>query len=687
MCDSLEALRSSFLHEAQSAPKLFRDLAKVEQYIAESYKARAFIELIQNADDAQATSFGVHELPLGFAAGNDGRLFTYEDLEALCRSGASQKHRGGNTIGYRGIGFKSVVNLAKTIVVFSGEFAFFFNKKTTKSLFSDATDVPLIRIPHPLMLCGNESLFAEAARLRERFGYNSLFIFQELNDRLSSEEFSAFDRSCLLFLHNIRSVQFSFHGIARTIAVDVTGDADGNAIAAIKENGSQDAWNILRSPRDSNNMLAMKTAEGSIIPAHPDESVFHSFTPTTEFAGAYLKINGDYSTDPSRQSVDMDECSTKSLADVVALLADTVVAILSGKSVNPGFFTPLVDVKPWTSNRSRPRLLPSLAESLHGMTIRDSKGRGVPFSSMRLRPEWLNYDDYEQLCRRSESSVSKDLLARYPELPAFLEQMNVPTLLLSDVMDNVNERPVSPLGNAEIFAKLVKQYRYDLSEGRLHQIKQLKIFPVGERIVSASDVRTTSQLNREFLQYVLDNADAPDLKMVFGKLGITSNSELQQTVSPQPCPPPQSQHRAAMLPPFFKTQPALKQWRSAEHNAAEYIGSLKGVRAVNDVSLANLGYDLEVLLDNQKKIFIEVKSITAFSEPFRLTNNEYSSAHHYGNYYFVALVVNGDPFQIQVIRNPVESVALHKQCERWSWYCEDYVATLAAINEITDSAK
>ena len=196
---SLETLRSSFLQEAQSVPKLFRDLAKVEQYIAEGYKTRAFIELIQNADAAQADCFGVHELPSGLAAGNDGRPFTYEDLEALCRSGASHKHRGGKTIGYRGIGFKSVVNLAKTIFVFSGEYAFFFNKDATKSLFADVPDVPLIRIPHPLPVSGNERLFAEVVRLRERFQYNTLFIFQEFNERLSAEEFSLFDRSSLLF--------------------------------------------------------------------------------------------------------------------------------------------------------------------------------------------------------------------------------------------------------------------------------------------------------------------------------------------------------------------------------------------------------------------------------------------------------------------------------------------------------
>jgi hypothetical protein len=687
MGNSLESLRSSFLQKAQNAPKLFRDLAKVEQYIADSYKTRAFIELIQNADDAQAGRFGIHEIPLGFAAGNDGRPFTYDDLEALCRSGASHKQRGGNTIGYRGIGFKSVVNLAKTVFVFSGGYAFFFNKNTTKSLFTDVPDVPLIRIPHPLPLSGNEGLFAAVARLRERLQYKTVFIFQELNERLSSEEFAVFDRSALLFLHNIRLVEFGFHGSNRKIAVEITGDSDGNEVATLSENGGHDVWNIVRSPRDPTNMLALKTAEGSIVPALPEESVFHSFTPTTEFAGAYVKINGDYSTDPSRQSLDMDECSTKSLADLVELLADTVVSILNGKSSKPGFFTPFVNVKPSAPNRSSPKLLPSLAEHLHGMTLRDSWGRTVPFTSLRLRPDWLNYDDYEQICCRHISSIGKGLLAIYPELPAFLGRMNVPTLLIPDVMDHLNERPVSPLGNAQIFIRLVKQYRYDLHESRVQQIKQLKVFPVRDGVVTAVNVKATSALNRDFLQFVADNADGPDLKMVFGKLGIALNSSFQEKPSPQPSSPQERGQRDGSLPPFFKTQPALKQWRSAEHNAAEYIRALNGVVAVNDMSVANVGYDLEVTLQSQRKVFVEVKSVTAFSDPFRLTNNEYSSAHQYGDDYFVALVINGDPFQIRVIRNPVASLALHKQCERWSWYCEDYSTTLAAINEITDSAR
>lgn len=40
----INSLRTEFIQEATNAPKLFKDLAKVEHYIAESYKTRSFIE-------------------------------------------------------------------------------------------------------------------------------------------------------------------------------------------------------------------------------------------------------------------------------------------------------------------------------------------------------------------------------------------------------------------------------------------------------------------------------------------------------------------------------------------------------------------------------------------------------------------------------------------------------------------
>src|SRR5918997_4111086 len=145
----LEEVRRPLLEEARRSPDLLSDLAGLEQYVAESYDARSFVELLQNADDAGASRFAVQRSGEFLLVANDGRPFTRTDFESLCRSAASHKHRG-TTIGYRGIGFKSVVGFAETVYVFSGELEAVFSRERTAREVPGASRVPLVRIPHPV---------------------------------------------------------------------------------------------------------------------------------------------------------------------------------------------------------------------------------------------------------------------------------------------------------------------------------------------------------------------------------------------------------------------------------------------------------------------------------------------------------------------------------------------------------
>ena len=119
-------IQQQFIQEATHSPLLLSDLASMETYIAESYRDRSFIELLQNADDANSKRFIIKRTGHFLIVANDGRLFTENDLIAICRSGASTKKRGGSSIGYRGIGFKSVVNLAERVHIISGELSLNF---------------------------------------------------------------------------------------------------------------------------------------------------------------------------------------------------------------------------------------------------------------------------------------------------------------------------------------------------------------------------------------------------------------------------------------------------------------------------------------------------------------------------------------------------------------------------------
>ncbi len=686
--EMLNSLITDFIQEANSAPKLFRDLAKVEQYIAESYKTRSFIELIQNADDAKSTAFGVYGFDDGLIVANNGQLFTIEDVEALCRSGSSNKVRGGNTIGYRGIGFKSVVNLSKRIYVFSGQFAFYFDKNSTLKLLPNIPDVPLIRIPHLLEAENDDVLLKAVNEVRRKREYTTLFVFMEINRRIAEEELSEFDKSSLLFLNSIKKVDIELEHIKRTIVIEK--DLFNNqSVVRLKEADHIDEWKILSSRNDQRDIVALKRIEESIIPASLTESVIHSFTPTVEFAGAYIKINGDYTTDPSRKNIDMDEISQKSFDNAISVIVETIVGILDGEVVEKGFFTPFVNVTGGEGSKFRGMLFKAISNKLAKKTLKNFNGKSIKFSSIRLRPDWLNYEDYEKLCHSDLASLSKDLVTQYPEMPLVLEQLGIKKLYLEETLQKVNSTKLSTTGAGQIGVKIINQYRYDLNEEKVNKIKDLRIFPIKGNFVSAKEITSIDEVNKDFTDYIFNNVDRHDIKPFFSKLNIPIElksdcepSNLSKVINGNPQDIESQTSGQIKDKSLFKTTPNIQKWRSAEKNAQEYFKAMSEVLSVTDVSNANMGYDLEILLSNGQKLYVEVKSVSSFSEPIKITNNEYASAHNYGSSYYLGIVINDELFQIKLIPDPIKALSFEKQIERWSWFCDSYKENLKEINEL-----
>lgn len=81
-------------------------------------------------------------------------------------------------------------------------------------------------------------------------------------------------------------------------------------------------------------------------------------------------------------------------------------------------------------------------------------------------------------------------------------------------------------------------------------------------------------------------------------------------------------------------------------------------------------------------MYVEVKSMISFSQPFKITNNEYTCAHNYGDKYYIALVINDDDFKVKFIQNPIANLHFEKKCEQWSWFCEEYKFELQSIENI-----
>jgi hypothetical protein len=84
-------------------------------------------ELLQNAEDAGATAVSMSLQNENFVFTHNGEAFNSETFQSLCQFGFSNK-RHLHTIGFRGIGFKSVFSIGPDVNVFSPGLSFCFNE-------------------------------------------------------------------------------------------------------------------------------------------------------------------------------------------------------------------------------------------------------------------------------------------------------------------------------------------------------------------------------------------------------------------------------------------------------------------------------------------------------------------------------------------------------------------------------
>ena len=320
----LERVRKPLLEEALKSPTLLSDLAGLEQYVAESYDARAFVELLQNADDAGASCFSVLRADRFLLAANNGHCFTETEFESLCRSAASSKHRG-EAIGFRGIGFKSVVGLAKTVHVISGELQATFSRERTAADVPQASRVPLVRIPHPLMPPDRREFGDQLDHLIADH-FNTVFVFDGLTGSSIESEFAAFDASSLLFLRNMRQMHLK-SGVETVVTVQRHADAPGLQSLRLASSDGVRKWSVME--RDGFAFAFVHEAGGLSRLAEP-EAVVHAFLPTHEPTGFAFKINGDISTDPSRTRVVLDERTLNGIHAMARFFLELVGQCLNG---------------------------------------------------------------------------------------------------------------------------------------------------------------------------------------------------------------------------------------------------------------------------------------------------------------------------------------------------------------------
>jgi hypothetical protein len=655
----LERVRKSLLEEALKSPTLLSDLAGLEQYVAESYDARAFVELLQNADDSGASCFTVLRAGRFLFAANNGHCFTESEFESLCRSAASSKHRG-EAIGFRGIGFKSVVGLAKTVHVISGELQATFSRQRTTADVPQASRVPLIRIPHPLLPAEQKEFDSQLAHLiADRF--NTIFVFDGLTGSSIESEFAAFDPSSLLFLRNVRQMQLK-SGVETVVTVQRQTDAPGLQSLRLASSDGVRKWSVME--RDGFAFAFVHDAGGVSRLAEP-EAVIHAFLPTHEPTGFAFKINGDISTDPSRTRVVLDESTLNGIRTMARFYLELIGQCLNGTA-------------PIESEKLFAALIPYSNLGMVALQRRSFKTEFVAalkneakdtFADLFLSPVWLNAADFEKLSKASAIKAVPRALQDVDGVASLLRFLGAKEAKLDELSSGLTKTEPSIAGAAEVVAHIAN----------LHATKQIEASSVNEswRIWPSEDVpvslseakRSEKPLAEDFLDMVTEKTGTPSHlnRLVQG----VTNSQVAKKLVPSDLSPSPVQQSPESVSPETPTRLSLTRWRAAEQQVLELLEAW-GWQAT-DVSRQNLGYDIEATTPDNEERFLEVKSIDYPGQPFTMTSNEEAVARQKGKAYRLVLVrQTSSDLEVAFIEDPVHQLRLTRQCRQWVWECAAY---------------
>lgn len=666
---TIENLAYNFLLEAKSSPKLFADMAAMERYMSESYCGRAFVELLQNADDCDSSKILIQQFNGDLLFANNGHPFNEKDILSISRSGASSKERG-KSIGYRGIGFKSTIYLSNEIIIYSNNTYFTFSKdQCAKILNTDINNVPTIRIP--LLIEPNDEL-RNIVDLIIKNGYTTVFIFKNAKIEKFIEELKSVENDYFLFLNNVCKCKIEIESVHKEIFVKRSNNEFHQLVSFSNDLTYQ--WLIFRNFQASIG-FKYSNEEKAIIACKENEQLYYSYLPTFDKILYPIKINADFSTDPSRKHIMLDDKSEKALYEVSYLLYDIIQRTFDGQNNNELKNIFLLLNKPMGFSRINSILKQNLFNLINDKCyITINKGEKIHISEYKLFPDWFETSEIVFLRKTSkyviQNSLQLDFYDKFIELDEFIGKYSQTFYTNDEILEMIKETSViknlAPETQGKILGKVLKKEKLmqDMGYKELKDYAQIKI-------LSTNGVVSIDELSNSDLR--IENAVLDSLKNVLGNEGMkwfikTLNIKYDDynNENKDIC----TDVKKPINDIVTTVKPHITKWRSAEQQCVE-IEKIFGNMAV-DVSKQNIGYDIESTMPSGEKRFIEVKSIKKDGE-FSITNNEYTAAHQYGDNYYLCLMIQDEKkIKAVYINNPLNNLRFEKRIKQWEWVCESY---------------
>ncbi len=394
--DPVDAYRKHRIEAYRHHPDDILEHYGTEGGIAQEYRGRLVYELLQNADDAMDDPSSFRDRVLfqlldhSLLVANSGRPIAELDMRALCGLGLSSQlskrttGRRRATIGHKGMGFKSVLEVTRAPAVHSRGLSFQFDPDLAYRELAGIPElgdiiqegmVSIMRLPFSV------GEVPEPVRHALTEGYNTVFWLplrddNEIHAELA-ETLGSLDARTILFLRNIEEVVIDVNGeaarrwrlsryerdrdggwsetgscpaqgTARVVLDEWVGDLDDepDARGAYLISIDRDVWiGDHRGGLDPRAWRGVELTEVSaaveldkndrLVPITADPRI-HVFLPTGERCPYPFLVNGAFSVDIKRQGLavrtdDEDDYNRFLLRQAASLARDLVLSEASAR--------------------------------------------------------------------------------------------------------------------------------------------------------------------------------------------------------------------------------------------------------------------------------------------------------------------------------------------------------------------
>lgn len=329
--------RKQTYNKANNAVSAFNS----ENQISNDYNGRQILEIIQNADDAQANRIDIsidtnnHILSIY----NDGKPFSYEGIKSIMIANSSSKVTSVY-IGNKGLGFRSLICWADKIQIHTGAFIFTFSReeaaKSAKELNLDVDEICKSRnllptcCPFPMLAIPKVEYLDEGLEN----GCKLIINYKKDDENNIINQLSQIEEKALLFLNNVTEMNISGTGInEKKLNIKKEGSnrylADG--IYWLIETSSEE---LPEKYQDHNKLEKQRYSIKLAIPEDrntaSDSYYLYNYLPSRESIGLPFIIHATLELNSSRNNINDNEVNRYVLQKVAEFISGYVDKQLIG---------------------------------------------------------------------------------------------------------------------------------------------------------------------------------------------------------------------------------------------------------------------------------------------------------------------------------------------------------------------